>query len=89
MLNSFTNTFIKIKNSLMEESVEETMRREETLRIYHSTKEALRIIGDVARDTLSDSVSATATSYSSSYRSYEPPRQTQYDSLPTPPVYNK
>lgn len=42
----------------MEESMEETMRREETLRIYNSTKEALRIIGDLARDTLSDASSA-------------------------------
>lgn len=73
----------------MEESVEETMRREETLRIYHSTKEALRIIGDVARDTISEGTTSSS-SYSSSYnRSYEPPRQTQYDSLPTPAVYNK
>lgn len=72
----------------MEESVEETMRREETLRIYHSTKEALRIIGDVAHDTISDSVSSSA-SYNSYRPSYEPPRQTQYDTLPTPTVYNK
>lgn len=78
----------------MEESIEETMRREETLRIYHSTKEALRIIGDVARDTLSDSTSSSSSSsYSSSYGGggrggYEPPRST-YDSLPAPTVYNK
>jgi hypothetical protein len=78
----------------MEESMEETMRREETLRIYNSTKEALRIIGDVARDTLSDTAStasyaSSASSYSRS--AYEPPRQQQssYDTLPAPSVYNK
>lgn len=71
----------------MEESVEETMRREETLRIYHSTKEALRIIGDVARDTISEATSSSSYSSNSYIRSYEPPRQTQYDSLPTPAVY--
>ena len=38
----------------MEESAEEALKREETLRIYHSTKEALRIIGDVARDTITE-----------------------------------
>jgi len=81
------------QNSLMEESMEETMRREETLRIYNSTKEALRIIGDVARDTLSDtgstaSYASSASSYSRS--AYEPPRQQQssYDTLPAPSVYN-
>jgi hypothetical protein len=63
----------------MEESIEEATRREETLRIYNSTKEALRIIGDVARDTLSDQISSSTTT--SNYR--------QYDSLPAPAVYNK
>ena len=37
----------------MEESPEEAQRREETLRMYHATKEALKIIGDVAANTVS------------------------------------
>lgn len=53
-------------NSLMEESAEEAIKREETLRLYNSTKEALRIIADVSRDTLSES-----TAPISSMRSYE------------------
>jgi hypothetical protein len=43
----------------LKEIVEEKMRRKETLRIYNSTKEALRIIGDLARDALSDASSAS------------------------------
>ena len=38
----------------MEESAEEELKREETLRIYNSTKEALKIIGDVSRGTFTD-----------------------------------
>ena len=37
----------------MEESAEEALRREETLRMYHATKEALKIIGDVSTNTVS------------------------------------
>ena len=40
----------------MEESAEEALKREETLRLYNSTKEALRIIGDVARDTIQEPI---------------------------------
>ena len=40
----------------MEESAEEALKREETLRIYNSTKEALRIIGDIARDTITEPI---------------------------------
>ena len=40
----------------MEESAEEAMKRDETLRIYNATKEALKIIADVARDTISESI---------------------------------
>jgi dynamin GTPase len=32
---------------MMEESQEEGQRREELLRMYHATKEALSIIGDI------------------------------------------
>lgn len=45
----------------MEESAEEAMKRDETLRIYNSTKEALKIIADVARDTVS--IAETASSF--------------------------
>lgn len=44
------------QNSLMEESAEESMRREELLRMYHTTKEALQIIGDVSVSTVSTPV---------------------------------
>ena len=47
----------------MEESAEETLKREETLRIYNSTKEALRIIGDVARDTITEPLPAPIRPY--------------------------
>lgn len=49
----------------MEESAEEAEKRQEILRIYNSTKEALRIIDDIARDkidlTASSSLSLTNT----------------------------
>lgn len=51
------------QNSLMEESAEEAQKRDETLRIYQSTKDALRIIGDVARDTISEAPSASRDAY--------------------------
>lgn len=38
---------------MMEESPEEAVKREETLRMYHACKEALRIIGDVSMATVS------------------------------------
>ena len=41
---------------MMEESAEETVRREELLRMYHTTKEALQIIGDVSVSTVSTPV---------------------------------
>lgn len=39
------------QNQMMEESPEEERRREELLRMYHASKEALRIIGDVSMAT--------------------------------------
>ncbi|XP_076314963.1 dynamin-1-like isoform X1 [Tachypleus tridentatus] len=39
------------QTSLMEESAEESRRREDMLRIYHACKEALKIIGDVSMVT--------------------------------------
>jgi len=41
------------QSSMMEESAEETVRREELLRMYHTTKDALQIIGDVSISTVS------------------------------------
>jgi dynamin GTPase len=38
---------------MMEESAEEAQRRDELLRMYHATKEALQIIGDVSTQTVS------------------------------------
>lgn len=40
----------------MEESAHEAQRREETLRMYHATKEALSIIGEVSTNTVSTPV---------------------------------
>lgn len=47
----------------MEESAEEALKREETLRIYNSTKEALRIIGDIARDTITEPIPPPTKQY--------------------------
>jgi hypothetical protein len=38
---------VLLQQSMMEESQEEGQRREELLRMYHATKEALSIIGDI------------------------------------------
>jgi len=40
----------------MEESTQEAQRREETLRMYHATKEALSIISEVSTNTVSTPV---------------------------------
>ncbi len=40
----------------MEESAEEAQRREELLRMYHATKEALEIIREVSTNTVSTPV---------------------------------
>ncbi|BFZ20784.1 hypothetical protein BsWGS_23822 [Bradybaena similaris] len=40
------------QNSMMEESAEESQRREEILRMYHATKDALQIIGEVSTSTV-------------------------------------
>ena len=38
---------------MMEESAEEAQRRDELLKMYHATKEALSIIGDISMTTTS------------------------------------
>lgn len=53
-------------NSLMEESADEAIKREETLRLYNSTKEALKIIADVSRDTITESIPPPVRHYESS-----------------------
>ena len=45
-----------VQSSLMEESTEEAARRDEVLRMYHATKDALSIIGDVSTLTVSTPV---------------------------------
>jgi len=42
--------------TLMEESADEAARREDILRMYHATKDALRVIGDVTSSTVSTPV---------------------------------
>lgn len=42
-----------LKSALMEESAEEAQRREDILRMYHATKDALGIIGEVSSSTVS------------------------------------
>ncbi|KAK3088788.1 hypothetical protein FSP39_023705 [Pinctada imbricata] len=44
------------QSTVMEESPEEAQRREDILRMYHVTKEALSIIGDVSMSTVSTPV---------------------------------
>lgn len=40
------------QNTMMEESVEESQKREEILRMYHATKDALQIISEVSTSTV-------------------------------------
>jgi len=73
------------QSSLMEESEEEAGKRDETLRIYASTKEALKIIGDVARDTITESGSMAP----SVIRQYHHNPAPTYDNLPAPSIMNR
>jgi dynamin GTPase len=59
--------------SMMEESADEALKREEMLRMYHACKEALKIIGDVSTATVAtpapppvknDWLAASSSSYS-------------------------
>lgn len=89
------------QSSLMEESADEVLKRDETLRIYQSTKDALKIIGDVARDTLSDSGASSNNRYAAGGGGYDSlnapsimarpaspknPRQAPPAPKPAPPV---
>ncbi|RNA38746.1 dynamin isoform X6 [Brachionus plicatilis] len=44
------------QSTLMEESFEEASKRDEILRIYNSTKDALKIIEDISRNTISEQI---------------------------------
>ncbi len=71
------------QSSLMEESEDEAAKRDETLRIYQSTKDALKIIGDVARDTISE----TGTMAPAPVRAYNhTPAPNYQDSLLAPSI---
>ena len=48
-----THSLSLSQGQLMEESAEEATRREEMLRMYHASKEALTIIGEVSVKTVS------------------------------------
>ncbi|ODN03957.1 Dynamin [Orchesella cincta] len=83
------------QQSMMEESAEEAIKREETLRMYHACKEALRIIGDVSMATVSTpmpppvrgagggasdySSSMGSSSMSSNYLQNEQPRDRNFN----------
>jgi len=54
--NEAVLNFLSVQSSLMEESPEEAARRDEVLRMYHATKDALKIIGDVSTLTVSTPV---------------------------------
>ena len=45
-----------VQSLLMEESADEAQRRDEVLRMYHATKDALSIIGEVTTNTVSTPV---------------------------------
>jgi dynamin GTPase len=55
---------------MMEESAEEAQRREEILRMYHATKEALNIIGDVSTNTVTTPMPPPVTTEDSAYNGY-------------------
>ncbi|XP_077986536.1 dynamin-1-like isoform X2 [Glandiceps talaboti] len=50
------------QSTLMEESAEEVQRRDEMLKMYHASKEALNIIGDINTTTISTPVPPPVTS---------------------------
>ncbi|ULT99086.1 hypothetical protein L3Y34_000435 [Caenorhabditis briggsae] len=66
-------------DALMEESAQESQKREELLRMYHACKEALRIISEVNMSTLASAESAAPPMPSNDYRP-QIPRQ-----APAPP----
>ncbi|CAH3166704.1 unnamed protein product [Porites lobata] len=64
------------ENDLMQESEAEISRREEMLRMFHSLKEALRIIGEIDVTTITTALPPPVdTGDLDSIDSYKPPRQ--------------
>ena len=58
--------------SMMEESEEEVQRREEMLRLYHSTKEALDIIGDINMHTIATPLPPPVEKDDEQFSNYRP-----------------
>merc|ERR1711962_1662142 len=75
-------------HSMMEESADEALRREEMLRMYHACKEALKIIGDISTATISGNagVPQVRTDYSAlSAPSYNQPQTSPANNRKPPP----
>eukprot|EP00088_Acartia_fossae_P009992 TRINITY_DN1489_c0_g2_i6.p1 TRINITY_DN1489_c0_g2~~TRINITY_DN1489_c0_g2_i6.p1 ORF type:complete len:866 (+),score=296.20 TRINITY_DN1489_c0_g2_i6:201-2798(+) len=75
--------------SMMEESADEAVKREEMLRMYHACKEALKIIGDVSTATISTPTPAPIKSdwlpaASSSYQPQTSPANPRKTTAPPP-----
>merc|ERR1712223_2247367 len=78
-------------HSMMEESADEALRREEMLRMYHACKEALKIIGDISTATISGNagVPQVRTDYSAlSAPSYSQPQTSPANNRKPPPPSN-
>ena len=70
------------QNDLMQESEAEISRREEMLRMFHSLKEALRIIGEIDVTTITTALPPPVdTGDLDSIDSYKPPRFDKWFSL--------
>jgi len=52
----YERVVVVVQSLLMEESADEAQRRDEILRMYHATKDALAIIGEVTTNTVSTPV---------------------------------
>ncbi|CAH3017079.1 unnamed protein product [Porites evermanni] len=73
------------QNDLMQESEAEITRREEMLRMFHSLKEALRIIGEIDATTITTALPPPVdTGDLDSNDSYKPPRGSRQPPPPRP-----
>lgn len=71
------------QNDLMKESEAEVVRREEMLRMFHSLKEALRIISDIDANTVTTSLPPPVdTGDRDLLDSYKPPGSTRQPPVP-------
>ena len=85
------NLILSFQHSMMEESADEALRREEMLRMYHACKEALKIIGDISTATISGNagVPQVRTDYSAlSAPSYSQPQTSPANNRKPPPPSN-